>query len=163
MRAAGADNRRCGSHASTLVEVLIVVVILGILAAIVIPQFADATDGAGKTAFASEITAYARAAQLFEAETGEYLADGSTGAVPAGFEDYIDEAGWSDGSPIGGRWDTEFNDNGVTSALGLVVDAGDDIDDAYMTEVDAMIDNGDLDSGGFQKIADGRYYMILAP
>ncbi|MEE9370683.1 MAG: prepilin-type N-terminal cleavage/methylation domain-containing protein, partial [Sedimentisphaerales bacterium] len=39
----------------TLVEILIVVVILGILAAIVIPQFTDASTQAKESALASDI------------------------------------------------------------------------------------------------------------
>ena len=49
----------------TLVEILIVVVILGILAAIVTPQFANATEQAQKTAMADQIAKIRRAVAIY--------------------------------------------------------------------------------------------------
>jgi len=49
----------------TLVEILIVVVILGILAAIVTPQFANATEQAQKTAMADQIAKIRRSIAIY--------------------------------------------------------------------------------------------------
>ena len=83
-------------RAFTLVEILIVVVILGILAAIVTPQFVNARDDAAKGTTVSELEKLRRAIDVFRARnsnqvpavtagdrtwgplvgTGEYLKDG---------------------------------------------------------------------------------------
>ena len=66
------------------------------------------------------------------------------------------------GTPIGGVWDTEYNDSGITSALGVHFNNADDArDDTFMTTIDNIFDDGDLNAGMFQKLADNRYYFII--
>lgn len=52
-------------RAFTLVEILIVVVILGILAAIVVPQFSEATDSAQRTAAYDQLMKVRRAVDIY--------------------------------------------------------------------------------------------------
>ena len=87
------------SRAFTLVEILIVVVILGILAAIVVPQFAGTAQDAQIGAFISSVKTYADAAEYHNIREGSYPVDGSSGVVPAGFEDYVDADEWAAGTP----------------------------------------------------------------
>ena len=54
----------------TLIEILIVVVILGILAAIVVPQFTNATDQAEKTAAHSQLNVLRGQVTLYFARHG---------------------------------------------------------------------------------------------
>ena len=146
----------------TLIEILVVVVILGVLAAIVIPQFVNASGDTEKIAFIADRRIFADAAKRYKLQTGERLEDSSSGELPAGFEPYIQESRWTDPTPIGGVWDTELDSFGVKSALGVHFWGGGTArDDAYMQEIDAIFDNGDLNTGVFRKIADGRYYWIL--
>ncbi len=53
---------------------------------------------------------------------------------------------------------------GLTSSLGVHFKngTGDRKDDAYMQEIDAIIDDGDLASGSFRKLAPRRYYFVVA-
>ncbi len=147
----------------TLVEILIVVVILGILAAIVVPAFAGAVGQSREGAFVTSLKNMSKAAEMYQVRTGTYLPDGSTGTLPAGLEDYIDADEFENGTPLGGEWDTEFNDNGFTSAIGVHFQT-DDPGDAYMTDVDALFDDGDLSSGVFQRgTGAGRYYYVIEP
>ncbi len=146
----------------TLVELLIVIVILGILAAIVVPKATNASREASQSAFIASVRTYAGAASLYHAKTGDHLPDGSSGLVPPGFEPYINVSDWTAVTPIGGVWDTEMDDSGVKSALGVHFDgSGDTQDDAFMLEVDTTFDNGDLGTGSFQKLGDGRFYYVL--
>ncbi|MEM9417841.1 MAG: type II secretion system protein [Planctomycetota bacterium] len=160
---AGTTNSIRRARAFTLVEILIVVVILGVLAAIVIPQFADATRQSSKSVFVANLRHYTEAAQLYMFDTGEFPPDSSSGQLPTGFDDYIDADQWAGGTPIGGVWDIEHQDSGgVESALGVHFDGtGETRDDIYMREIDEMIDDGDLNTGRFRKLEDGRYYNII--
>lgn len=150
------------ARAFTLVEILIVIVVLGILAAIVVPQFAGATEESRRSAFVTEIKVLVNAAQLYRAREGSHVPDGSSGECPDEFESYIDARDFGAGTPIGGVWDTENNDNGVTAAVGVhFMDPAEAKEDAYMVVVDALFDDGDLMTGLFRKLAEGRYYAVI--
>ena len=58
------------SRAFTLVEVLIVVVILGILAAVVVPQFTNATEDTKKAAIADQTKKIRQAIAMFYVRNG---------------------------------------------------------------------------------------------
>ena len=67
----------------TLVELLIVVIILAILAAIVVPQFATSTDDAKDAALNSTLANFRDVVDLYFAQHGEYpaaLPDGKSAA-----------------------------------------------------------------------------------
>ena len=56
----------------TLVELLLVLVILGILAAIVVPRYTKVTQGGKITAAKTQISSYQAALARYEIEVGEY-------------------------------------------------------------------------------------------
>jgi len=56
----------------TLVELLLVLVILGILAAIVVPKFGGRTEQARQTAAQTQISTFGTALNAFEVDTGSY-------------------------------------------------------------------------------------------
>jgi len=161
--APGGPRRTVIRRAFTLVEILIVVVILGIMAAIVVPAFAGVTDESRKAAFITEMKIFADVAEYVSAATNGNIADSSTGDVPPELAPYIREDGWLDGTPIGGSWDVEANENGITLGIGVHFQ-GDNPGDEFMQDVDARFDNGDLDTGAFQRLADNnRFYWVIVP
>jgi general secretion pathway protein G len=56
----------------TLIELLLVLVILGVLAAIVVPKFSGRTEQARVTAAQSQIATFSTALDLFEVDNGYY-------------------------------------------------------------------------------------------
>jgi general secretion pathway protein G len=56
----------------TLVELLLVLVILGILAALVLPKFTGRTEQARNTAAQTQIATFGTALDAFEVDTGSY-------------------------------------------------------------------------------------------
>ena len=84
-------------HAFTLVEILIVVVILGILAAIIVPQFAGATESAAKGAALNEVLKLRRAIEVYQVRNDNVLpditeGDRTFGALVSGSGRYLKEA-----------------------------------------------------------------------
>ncbi len=146
----------------TLVEILIVVVILGILAAIVTPQFANATTEAQQGAFVGELKLFEDAAYIYHAKTGLYPDDASSGELPEAFEGLVDRDQWEGGTPIGGQWDAENGTFGFRSSVGVHFNSGPARESDFMQLIDASFDDGDLESGVFRQIASDRYYLIVA-
>ena len=66
--------RRLAKKGFTLVEILIVVIILGILAAIVIPQFTSASDDARKNSLTSQVQTLRSQIELYKLQ---HTTDGS--------------------------------------------------------------------------------------
>src|SRR5512139_1933493 len=64
--------RRARSQAFTLIELLLVLVILGVLAAIVVPKFAGRTEQARVTAAQTQIATFGTALDAFEVDNGYY-------------------------------------------------------------------------------------------
>ena len=79
---------RNSNRAFTLIEILIVVVILGILAAIVIPQFTDASEEAQRSSLVSQLQTVRGQLELFRVQ--EPVVAGAFDPVNDGFQDMID-------------------------------------------------------------------------
>jgi len=152
----------CSRYAFTLIEILVVVVILGILAAIVIPQFTGSAEDTQRAVFASNIKEFAKAVERYHMDTGTWPEDSPSGDVPAGLDDYIITTAWEGGTPIGGVWDTELNSMGITSAVGVHFNDGSDPGAAAMALIDEVIDDGDVTTGTFRMLQATRYYWIVA-
>lgn len=146
----------------TLVEILIVVVILGILAAIVIPSFASATEDTRKAAFTQDLRSFETGILRYEVDHGSFPPDGNSGSVPSGLEDYVNAPKWQAGTSIGGVWDNETDDV-VGVGMGVHFNGtGQTRDAAYMADIDAMIDDGVVTTGSFRVFGD-RYYRVIVP
>lgn len=75
----------------TLIELLMVIVILGILAAIVLPKVVGRTEQARATAAKTDISSISVALDAFEVDNGYYP---KTGALNALIEQPGDASGW---------------------------------------------------------------------
>jgi general secretion pathway protein G len=64
--------RRMAQQGFTLIELLLVLVILGVLAAIVVPKFSGRTEQARQTAAASQIATFGTALDSYEVDVGNY-------------------------------------------------------------------------------------------
>ncbi|HYE63905.1 MAG TPA: type II secretion system protein [Phycisphaerales bacterium] len=84
-------------RAFTLVEILIVVVILGILAAIVVPQFSTATEDSQRTAVADQVRKVRQALAVYYVRNGNVYpnivaGDGTWGELIAPGSPYMRQA-----------------------------------------------------------------------
>ena len=146
----------------TLVEIMIVVAIIAILAAIALPSFLRARQRSQNSKFINALRVGSDALEIYAMENnGAYPPDVNRGIVPPTLASYLDQTfDWTAVTPIGGRWDWDFNTMGVTAAISVVA-APDDV--PRMTEIDRTYDDGDLTAGRFRQLALDRYAVIIAP
>lgn len=128
-------------RAFTLVEILIVVVILGILAALVVPSFLDATDEASTNSAVHEVQKLRRAIEVYKVRNANVLPDvaegeGTWGGLVLDAGEYLKSA------PLNPY---------VGSGAAKVIVFGDGPDDAYQTDYGWIYDpdTGDVWAGGF--------------
>lgn len=115
MRSRRMSGRNGGrTRGFTLVEILIVVVILGILAAIVIPQFTSASQEAIKGALQSQLQTVSSQVELYRVRNAGELPD--TDADPVGG---TNENGW--GVLVAGQYLKEQPFNGFTGSSSLAI------------------------------------------
>lgn len=94
--------QRHARNAFTLIELLIVVVILGILAAIVVPQFSNASDSAVKSALKSQLQTISSQLELYRVQhQGSYPTLGGEGATNDGWDVMVTE-GYLKETPFNG-------------------------------------------------------------
>lgn len=120
----------------TLVEILIVVIILGILAAIVIPQFTNASQDARKSSLVSQLQTLRSQIQLFRLQHGEVLPDlitdwtAFTGTTPYGgktFGPYMQAAPKNPLNNFGVVVQGSDGVSDVAAGSGFVYDYGDGV------------------------------------
>lgn len=142
----------------TLLEIMIVVIILGLLAVMSLPAIRNARMSAQNTRFISDLRLFRGAIDNYIFEAGDYPPDGPTGNLPAVLVDYIKQEDFERGTTLGGSWDTETNDSGVTCAIGV-----DDltVSNEQLLLIDEQIDDGDIATGQLRKLANDRYYWVL--
>jgi len=152
---------RSAHNAFTLVEILIVVVILGILAAIVVPRFSDASEQSAQTAFVTSLNEHIKVANILHQMTGEFPVEHTFGMMPSEYDQYLNSNEWANETPIGGNWDV-MSGGAVTFGVGVYFPT-DPPTDAFMSSVDEIYDDGDLATGTFRKLGTGELYSIIEP
>lgn len=135
-------------RAFTLVEMIIVVLIIGILGSVAAPKLIGTTQTASINAFATQLTAYADAFDLYKVENGTYPNTANTGVLPPGMEKFINAREYARPTPLGGYWDYTASSGGSNAGVGVEYLNGAGFPGtAPLLEVDAMLDDGNLSSG----------------
>ena len=128
----------------TLVEIMIVVVIIGLLAALAIPAFKRVKDHSAASRVANDFRIFTDAFQMYALDNGAYPPDNTRGVVPLGMEDYLDVEVWTSETPIGGNYNWEMGVQGVQAAVSV---EGVTVENDVLILIDHLMDDGDLSSG----------------
>lgn len=144
-------------RAFTLVEVLIVVVILGILAAMVVPMAANASSDAQISATITEIKTLKELANRYHLETGEWPPDEGPGVVPAALLGSIQGSEFSIGSPVGGVYDWDVG-YGPFSVAMSINDPSPPVD--LWLQIDEIYDDGDLNTGQIRRHGNNLQFRV---
>lgn len=139
---------------------MIVVVIIGLLATMAYPAFIKVKTHSLAFRLANDFRVFSGLFETYTLDNGVYPADASPGAIPAGMEDYIKSANWSEPSPIGGSYDWVYNgvgSGGVAAAVSITsYTSGDD----PVSKLDELMDDGNLGTGVIQKNGGTVLYII---
>ena len=141
----------------TLVEIMIVVIIIGLLAALAIPAIHNSQRAAKGATFINDVRTYGAAAEVFSLETGDYPEAAGAGVMPTGLGEYIPTMKWTAATPIGGSWNFLKNSDGIVSAFGAT---GHTATDAQLMHIESKFDDGSFSAGKLRKIAGGYYYVV---
>jgi len=145
----------------TLVEILLVVTIVGMLAALIIPAVNLAARSRENVQAARKLQIAVEAFELCAAETGSYPADRSPGVIPPEMANYyfpyfkIDW--WGNVTELGGAWDWDAGYHGFKFSVSICNPAR---SREQMEELDRMIDDGNLGSGSFRQVGTQYHYII---
>lgn len=142
-------SRPARSQGFTLVEIMVVVVIIGLLAAIAIPAFQRVRERSIASRFINDFRQFDSALQRYSTEFGSWPPPAAVGVIPTGMTGYFPES-FTSSSPMGGNYQW-------SGPSGYVVLRNSNATDAVMQRVDAGLDDGDLAAGLFQKIAGVGY------
>jgi type IV pilus assembly protein PilA len=156
------DGGGKNSHGFTLVELMIVIAVIGLLAAIAIPNYLEYRKKAQVAEVASNIKNFSKGFIAYAIDNDDFPNDCHTDDGPYGLpnvemEDYVPAEEWAKQTPLGGRYNWEGPD--FYPYAGISVD-GATADVKYLRHLDAMLDDGNLGSGNFRQIG-GRYTYII--
>jgi prepilin-type N-terminal cleavage/methylation domain-containing protein len=147
--------RVCSSF--TLVEIMTVVVIIGVLAAVAIPAVARVKHNAQNKRFVSDLRTFAQAFETYATKNGKWPPDGTPAVVPTGMSGEFRNAAWTANTSIGGQWDWDYKQFGFTAGISVYQPT---VDVAQMLEIDRLIDDGNLNTGNFRSRTSGYIYIL---
>jgi prepilin-type N-terminal cleavage/methylation domain-containing protein len=149
----------------TLVEIMVVVVIIGLLAAIGMPTFRQVTMRSKATALINDVRQFTTALQTFNHQNGRWPAETPPGEIPAEMLDAISPV-FTKPTPIGGQydWDFDVSPGGIPAKAAVTVLTANGFtmtNDLGLVElIDSMMDDGDLTTGNVQYNGGSLVFII---
>lgn len=139
------------SHSGfTLVEIMVVIIIIGLLAAIAVPNYLKIRTNSQAANLANDFRVYAHAFEIFALEYGYWPADSTPGVIPAGMEGRLPK--FDQPSIVGGNWDWEYEASGVTAGISL---RNSNASDALLQRLADQLGDGNLSTGKLRKASHG--------
>ena len=141
----------------TLTELMIVVAVIGLLAAIAIPSFVRARERSWNVRFAADLQVAKAAFTEYSVEHGKYPPDTQPGAVPEGMAEYLRRMEWTKPTTLGGSWDWDNGQFGFKAGVSVYHPT---VSSGQLLQLDKTIDDGNLATGDFRSRADGYIGII---
>lgn len=157
------QNKQPNRAGFTLVEIMVVVLLIGLLNAIAIPSFRHVQEETYANRLANDFRVIRDSLEFAISELGEAPRDRNPGRMPAELQPYLPSEAMRM-SVTQARWDWEnWTGKKRDFKLGMTLRMRRGLeDDALMTRVDSIFDDGDLKTGSFRKERHfGGYAIIL--
>ncbi len=103
----------------TLVEIMVVVVIIGLLAAIALPAMSRVQRNAQNARVISDIRTFAQGFETFALKNGHWPPDGTPRVLPTGMSGEIKDTAWAADPAVGGQWDWDLQQFGITAGISI--------------------------------------------
>lgn len=160
-------NRARRVRAFTLVEIMVVVVIIGLLAALGLPAFRRVTLRSKATAVANDFRAFATPLVTYNLQNGHWPANGSLQVIPPELTTALPHQ-FETKTPIGGfyKWNFDTGAGGITpdikAALSIEPATGNPMDDDLdlLEQIDSLLDDGNLSTGNVRAGTGTLVYII---
>ena len=140
----------------SLVEIMVVVVIIGLLAAMALPAYRQVTLRSKASAVGNDLRTFSTAFITYNLQNGKWPANGDPGVVPPELVNALTN-NFALKSPIGGvyKWNYDVSADGipVKAAIIIMTDTSDNPvsdDTDLFTLIDKQLDDGDLHTGNVQ-------------
>ncbi len=155
------EFRMQNRFAFTLVEMLVVVVVIGILAAMVTPKFLQAKEEASIAATSEDLQAIVNALSMYISKHGSYPRDVNRMQVVSALTPYFkSENPFAKPAPMGGVYDYEGPPNWNPPQISIRKNNGNNYTDNMALKLDEYIDNGDLRTGKLRSFGDRLGYFF---
>ncbi len=141
----------------TLVEIMIVVCIIGLLAAIAVPSFIRARENTKINRFLNDLRIATAAFEQYKTQTGQYPPDCTPGVIPQNMKELLAHTNWPKPNTIGGQWDWDQGQFGFCAGVSVYRPT---MSHACMQLIDSKIDDGNLNAGRFRERLNGFIYII---
>lgn len=156
------SSRRGPTHAAggwaafTLVEIMIVVVIIGLLAAMAVPALQRVKQRAIATRYLNDVRQIREGAERHALENGNFPPNGVAG-LHAALRGYVPDKLFAETTPLGGVWDWDYEQNGFRVAVSVYMPTA---TTEQIRLIDRMIDDGVLTTGLFQTASNKVIYVM---
>lgn len=146
----------------TLVEIMIVVVIIGLLAALAIPAFQRNQRASQNARVVNDFRVFSQAFEIYNSQNGFWPNNASPGQVPSApvaMTGDFKVASWQATTAIGGRWN--WDKDIVPGIVAGVSISSFTCSMEQLAEIDAKLDDGNLATGIFQLTQPSRVTLVL--
>ncbi len=152
---------RC--RAFTIVEIIVVVVVIGILAAVAIPRFVGAREDSAVAAAAEDLKAIELAVDMYYAKHAAYPPDVNRTQQVSQLTPYFKaDNPFAKPCPIGGVYDWEGPPSWSPPQVAIRKNGTNVYSDADALALDRHFDDGDLTTGRFRQDGSQRLTFYLA-
>ncbi|MGB0370655.1 MAG: type II secretion system protein [Opitutales bacterium] len=144
----------------TLIEIMIVVVTIGLLAAIAVPAFNKIRESSQASRVANDMRVFRDAIQAYSLSEGS-LPEHTSGGLAPEFVGWIGQGQWNEGSGFAnGVWEF-YNPNDGSYIPEIVLDTPGAENSSLFQKVDATLDDGSAATGDITY--DDEYILLSLP